>query len=132
MVLCRPIHQSDSPYLVLDAHQLRPDEPVCATLLLIVVVWWRSSPKTSAILTLSSWWQQMDWLLIGIFIAMSLLIMAGADLRADALIILVGTFGGLAIESWARKLNCGRTLRWSDRRCGSFLRGPLPASRLTA
>jgi len=74
----------------------------------------------------------MDWLLIGIFIVMSLLIMAGADLRADALIVLVGTFGGLAIESWGTQTNCGRTLHWSDRHCGSFPRGPSPASRLIA
>jgi hypothetical protein len=31
---------------------------------------------------------------------MSLIIMAGADLKADALIVLVGMFGGLVIESW--------------------------------
>ena len=42
----------------------------------------------------------MDWLLLSIFAAMSLLIMAGADLRADALIVFVGFAGGLVIESW--------------------------------
>jgi hypothetical protein len=46
------------------------------------------------------WWQQMDWLLLGIFCGMSLLIMAGAHLRAGALIVFVGAFGGSAIESW--------------------------------
>ena len=72
-----------------------------ATLLLIVVVWWPLVTENIGYLDPSRpWWQQMDWLLIGIFVAMSLLIMAGADLRADALIILVGTFGGLAIEGW--------------------------------
>jgi hypothetical protein len=72
-----------------------------ATLLLIVVVWWPLVTENIGYIDPArAWWQQMDWLLIGIFVTMSLLIMAGADLRADALIILVGTFGGLAIESW--------------------------------
>jgi hypothetical protein len=71
-----------------------------ATLLLIAVVW----PLVVENLGVIDWsqplWAQMDWLLLGIFGFMSLLIMAGADLKADALIVFVGTFGGLAIESW--------------------------------
>ena len=47
----------------------------------------------------------MDWLLLGIFLFMSLLIMAGADLRVDARIILVGLLGGLVIESWGTQTN---------------------------
>ena len=46
------------------------------------------------------WWWQIDWLLIGIFLFMSLLLMAGADLRQDMPIIFVGLIGGLVIESW--------------------------------
>lgn len=42
----------------------------------------------------------MDWLLLGIFAFMSVMIMAGADLRRDALIVFVGACGGLVIESW--------------------------------
>jgi hypothetical protein len=72
-----------------------------AIITLIMLVWWplvrdyfsqvdRSRPL----------WVQVDWLLVGIFAAMSLLIMAGADLRADLLIVLVGLAGGLTIESW--------------------------------
>jgi len=64
-------------------------------------------------------WAQMDWLLLGIFAAMSLLIMAGADVKTDALIILVGTAGGLVIESWEPRRNCGRISLSSARRCGS-------------
>lgn len=72
-----------------------------ATLLLIVVVWWPLVLENiGALDPARPWWEQMDWLLLGIFGAMSLLIMAGADLRRDALIVLVGAFGGLAIESW--------------------------------
>ena len=72
-----------------------------ATLLLIVVVWWPLVVENVGIIDWSQpIWVQMDWLLLGIFCLMSLLIMAGADLRADALIVLVGALGGLAIESW--------------------------------
>lgn len=45
-------------------------------------------------------WRQIDWLLIGIFLFMTLMIMAGADLRHDFPILLVGMVGGLAIEGW--------------------------------
>jgi len=72
-----------------------------ATLFIIGVVWW---PLVQDTLTYIDWrypiWLQLDWLLFGIFGAMSLLIMAGADLKADALIIAVGMVGGLVIESW--------------------------------
>jgi hypothetical protein len=72
-----------------------------ATLTVIGVVWW---PLAQAELEYIDWsrplWSQLDWLLLSIFAAMSLLIMAGADLRADALIVFVGLAGGLVIESW--------------------------------
>jgi hypothetical protein len=72
-----------------------------AVLFLIGVVWW---PLTKEQLDLIDWsrplWQQVDWLLLGIFVAMSALIMAGADLKSDARIAFVGLFGGLAIETW--------------------------------
>ena len=72
-----------------------------AIILLIMLVWWPlvrdyfSQVDRSRSLLI-----QVDWLLVGIFAAMSLLIMAGADLRADLLIVLVGLAGGLTIESW--------------------------------
>jgi len=72
-----------------------------AIVFVIGVVWW---PLVEANLGYIDWsrplWAQLDWLLVGIFVAMSLLIMAGPDLKADALIVLVGAAGGLAIESW--------------------------------
>ncbi|MCL4530754.1 MAG: hypothetical protein M1282_15260 [Chloroflexi bacterium] len=52
-----------------------------------------------------AWWLYMDWLLLGIFFFMSLTIVARADLRTDALIVLVATFGGLVIESWGTQTN---------------------------
>jgi hypothetical protein len=45
-------------------------------------------------------WMQIDWLLIGNFAAMSLLIMARPDFKRDALVVGVGLVGGLVIESW--------------------------------
>ncbi len=72
-----------------------------ATLFVIVVVWWPLVVENLGYIDPACpLWAQMDWLLLGIFAAMSLLIMAGADLKADALIILVGAAGGLVIESW--------------------------------
>jgi len=72
-----------------------------ATMAVIGVVWW---PLAREALAYVDWsrplWLQVDWLLLAIFAAMSLLIMAGADLKADALITLVGLAGGLVIESW--------------------------------
>jgi hypothetical protein len=72
-----------------------------ATLLVIGVIWW---PLAMDVLSYVDWsrplWLQVDWLLLSIFAAMSLLIMAGADLRADALTVFVGLVGGLVIESW--------------------------------
>jgi hypothetical protein len=82
-----------SSYLLLSAF--------LATLFVIGVVWW---PLVEETLAYIDWryplWMQLDWLLFGIFAAMSLLIMAGADLKVDALIVLVGLAGGLVIESW--------------------------------
>lgn len=45
-------------------------------------------------------WRQIDWLLIGNFLFMSMMIMAGADLKKDLPILVIGLVGGLAIEGW--------------------------------
>jgi hypothetical protein len=72
-----------------------------ATLFVIGAVWWPLAEETLAYIDWSRpLWVQVDWLLLSIFAAMSFLIMAGADLKADGLIILVGLAGGLVIESW--------------------------------
>jgi hypothetical protein len=73
----------------------------CSIISLVVIVWWplvrdyfvQIDPAYPA-------WKQLDWLLLGIFAFMSLLIMSGADLRKDARVVLVGLAGGLLIESW--------------------------------
>ncbi len=67
----------------------------------IVYAWWPLAQELLAYIDWSGpWWRYFDWLLVGIWLAMTLLIMAGADLRADAWIVLVGFVGGLVIESW--------------------------------
>jgi hypothetical protein len=79
------------------------------TILLILYIW---QPLVKEYLALFDpaypVWMQIDWLLVGIFAFMSLLIMAGADLRRDAWVVLVGLFGGLVIESWGTQ-----TLLWT-------------------
>ena len=73
---------------------------------LIAYVWW---PLGQAYLSYidwkGPWWLYFDWLLVGIFLAMSFLIMAKADLRYDAVIVFVGFCGGLVIESWGTQTN---------------------------
>jgi hypothetical protein len=70
-------------------------------IMLIIVVLWPMVEEYSGYFDPSyPIWMQVDWLLIGIFVAMSFLIMAGANLKVDAWIVLVGIGGGLAIESW--------------------------------
>ncbi len=73
---------------------------------LIIYVWW---PLAQALLSTvdwrGPWWLYMDWLLIGLFLFMSLTIVIGADLRRDALIIFVATVGGLVIEAWGTQTN---------------------------
>ena len=68
---------------------------------LIVYAWW---PLAEELLNYidwqGHWWLYFDWLLVGIWLVMSLLIMAGADLKVDVWIIFVGFIGGLVIESW--------------------------------
>ena len=71
------------------------------TLFLLGYVWW---PLAVEYLEQIDWqrplWQQLDWLLLGIFFFMTFLIMYGADLKVDLRIIGVGLVGGLVIESW--------------------------------
>lgn len=71
------------------------------TLGLLTYVWW---PLAEEYLDLvpwdRDWWRYFDWLLVNIFLFMSLAIMARADLRKDVRMIAVGLAGGLMIESW--------------------------------
>jgi hypothetical protein len=72
-----------------------------AVVFIIIVVWWPLVEEYWATADPRyPWWKQLDPLLLGVFAAMSLLIMARPDLKADARIVLVGLAGGLVIESW--------------------------------
>lgn len=53
-------------------------------------------------------WRQIDWLLIGNFLFMSLMIMANANLKADLPIVIIGLFGGLVIEGWGTQTELWR------------------------
>lgn len=71
------------------------------TVFLIAYIWWPLAEEVLVYIDWNGpWWLYIDWLLIGIFLFMSLTIIARADLKTDGLIVFVGVFGGLAIESW--------------------------------
>jgi hypothetical protein len=73
---------------------------------LIVYIWWPLAKEVLAYIDWGgAWWLTFDWLLVGIWLAMSLLIMAKANLRADVRIVFVGFVGGLVIESWGTQTN---------------------------
>lgn len=76
------------------------------TIFLIVYIWWPLAEEVLAYIDWNgSWWLYMDWLLLGIFGFMSLTVISHADLKSDGLIVFVGVFGGLAIESWGTQTN---------------------------
>jgi len=73
---------------------------------LIIYVWWPLAKDLLATVDWRGpWWLYMDWLLVGLFLFMSIAIVARADLRTDGLIILVATIGGLVIEAWGTQTN---------------------------
>jgi hypothetical protein len=76
------------------------------TIFLILYIWWPLAVEYFAYVDWNSeWWRYIDWLLIGIFVFMSITIIAHANLKTDLLIIFVGLCGGLAIESWGTQTN---------------------------
>ncbi|MCQ3938549.1 MAG: hypothetical protein DPW18_16095 [Chloroflexi bacterium] len=76
------------------------------TIFLIVYIWWPLAEEYLAYVDWNgAWWRYMDWLLLGIFLFMSITIVARANLKTDVLIVFVGIFGGLAIESWGTQTN---------------------------
>ncbi|MBN2149402.1 MAG: hypothetical protein JW726_18585 [Anaerolineales bacterium] len=75
-------------------------------LFLLGYVWWPLAEEYLSYIPWDGpWWRYLDWLLLGNFLAMSLLIMARADLRADVKIVFVGFCGGLVIEGWGTQTN---------------------------
>jgi hypothetical protein len=71
------------------------------TIFLIVYIWWPLAEEYLAYVDWNgAWWLYMDWLLLGIFLFMSITIVARANIKTDLLIVFVGICGGLAIESW--------------------------------
>ena len=79
------------------------------TISMIVYIWWPLAEEVlSYIDWRGPWWLYMDWLLVGVFLFMSLTIISRANLKTDGLIVFVGVFGGLAIESWGTQTNLWR------------------------
>ena len=73
---------------------------------LIVYIWWPLAEEALQYVDWSgAWWRYIDWLLLGIFLFMTLTIISRADLKRDALIVFVGALGGLVIESWGTQTN---------------------------
>ncbi|MGD8406304.1 MAG: hypothetical protein PVJ21_21795 [Anaerolineales bacterium] len=76
------------------------------TIFLIIYIWWPLAEEVLSYIDWNGpWWLYIDWLLIGIFLFMSLTIISRADLKTDGLIVFVGICGGLAIESWGTQTN---------------------------
>jgi hypothetical protein len=76
------------------------------TIFLIVYIWWPLAEEYLAYVDWNGkWWLYMDWLLLGIFLFMSITIVTRANLKTDVLIVFVGICGGLAIESWGTQTN---------------------------
>lgn len=76
------------------------------TIFLIVYIWWPLAEEYLSYIDWNgAWWRFIDWLLIGVFLFMSITIVARANLKTDALIVFVGVCGGLAIESWGTQTN---------------------------
>lgn len=73
---------------------------------LVIYAWWPLVKEYAASFNPAlPLWRQFDWLLLADFLVMTLLIMAGADLRYDIPVALVGAAGGLVIESWGTQTN---------------------------
>ena len=76
------------------------------TVFLIVYIWWPLAEEVLSYIDWNGpWWLYMDWLLLGVFLFMSITIVARANLKTDVLIVFVGICGGLAIESWGTQTN---------------------------
>ena len=76
------------------------------TIFLIIYIWWPLAEEYLSYIDWNgAWWRYMDWLLLGIFLFMSITIIARANLKTDLLIVFVGICGGLAIESWGTQTN---------------------------
>ena len=76
------------------------------SIFLIVYIWWPLAEEYLSYVDWDgTWWLYIDWLLIGIFLFMSITIVAHANLKTDLLIVFVGICGGLAIESWGTQTN---------------------------
>jgi cell division protein FtsW (lipid II flippase) len=91
---------------------------------LVVIVWWPLVEDYSHYINPDyPIWIQIDWLLIGIFFVMSILVTIGADIRRDAMLVLVSFIGGFVIESWGTHTGLWAYYTGENLRYGSCLPG---------
>jgi len=103
-IIIRPVENQRQPFWTRDSSILLGGFFV--TIFLIVYIWWPLAEEYFAYVDWNGpWWLYMDWLLLGIFLFMSITIVARANLKTDLLIVFVGVCGGLAIESWGTQTN---------------------------
>src|SRR3989304_6109785 len=72
-----------------------------ASIVVIGIVWWPLlDDYVGSFDPRLAWWRQVDWLLLGVFGLMTVLIMARADVKRDLRTGAVGLMGGLCIGGW--------------------------------
>ena len=103
------------------------------TIFLILYIWWPLAEEVLSYIDWNGpWWLYMDWLLIGIFLFMSLTIIARADLRYRR-IDRLGRMSlvDLQLNPGARRPTCGIITPPNDRPYGSYRPGRSRRFRLT-
>lgn len=69
--------------------------------LLILYIWWPLAKfELTKIPWNGKWWLYIDYLLIFIWLFMTITILLRANIRVDSLTAFIGLCGGLLIESW--------------------------------
>jgi len=100
-VSVRSEEKPNSPYLRWTRHSSVLLGAMTLTIGLIIYIWWPLAEEYLALIDWQGeWWRTFDWLLVGIFAFMSVVLVSRADLKADLPIIGIGLLGGLVIESW--------------------------------
>ncbi|MBN1121233.1 MAG: hypothetical protein JXJ17_09145 [Anaerolineae bacterium] len=97
----QPDKQPDTPLLRWTRHSSVLLGAMTLIIGLVIYIWWPLAEEYLALIDWQGeWWRTFDWLLLGIFAFMSVVLVSGADLKADLPIIGIGLIGGLVIESW--------------------------------
>ena len=91
------------------------------TIFLIVYIWWPLAEEYLAYVDWDGkWWLYMDWLLLGVFMFMTVTIVARANLKTDVLIVFVGIFVAFSVYACACRQGRHRARRECTLRCYVF------------